>query len=113
MNGSTKREVSHDPRSKRKLPGSQSRKTSTSTEAKLPEIIKASSSTVKTDLEKLYSPNQGCAKFIKFHGNSENSKSKSSSETSSWASPDLSPGIETLFNAMNLYDDFKVIDHLH
>jgi hypothetical protein len=41
------------------------------------------------------------------HEDSENSKSKSSSKTSFWGSPDLSPEIEKLFNVMNLCDNSK------
>jgi hypothetical protein len=58
-------------------------------------------------LETLYSPNKGSPKVIKSHEDSENSKSKSSSKMSFWRSPDLSPGIKTLFNAMNLCDNSK------
>jgi hypothetical protein len=46
---------------------------------------------------------------IKSHEDSENSnnKSKSSSKMSFWSSPDLYPGIEKLFNSMNLCDNSK------
>jgi hypothetical protein len=64
---------------------------------------------IKAKLETLYSPNKGSPKVIKCHGDSENSisNSKSSSKMSFWASPDLSPGIEMLFNAMNLCETSK------
>jgi hypothetical protein len=91
MSSSTKREVSHDPREiklkqrrssrlNRKHPGSYSRKSYTPTEAKMPKIVKSSSSTEKSELETLYSPNKGSPKVIKSHEDSQNSKSKSSSE---------------------------------
>jgi hypothetical protein len=78
MSSSTKRDVSYDPREieprqsrssrlNRKYPGSHSRKYSTSTEAKLPKIVKSSSSTGKTKLQILYSPNKGSPKVIKSH----------------------------------------------
>jgi hypothetical protein len=63
MTSSTKREVSHDPREiegkhrrsssrlNRKHPGSHSRKSYTPTEAKMPKIVKSSSSTEKAKLE--------------------------------------------------------------
>jgi hypothetical protein len=62
MSSSTKREVSHDPREiepkhrrssrlNRKHPGSHSRKSNTPTEAKIPKIVKSSSSTEKAKLE--------------------------------------------------------------
>jgi hypothetical protein len=118
MSSSTRREVSHDPREtepkhrrssrlNRKHPGSHSRKSYTSMDTKMPEIVKSSSSTGKAKLETLYSPNKGSPKVIKSHEDSENSKSKnkSSSKISFWVSPDLSPGIENLFNAMNLYEN--------
>jgi hypothetical protein len=108
----SKREVSHDPRKtklrkrrssrfSRKHPISHFRKSSTSTEAKMPKKFKSSSSTEKAKLEVLYIPNKGSPKIIENHEDSENSnnKSKSSSKISFWASPDLSPGIEKLFNA--------------
>jgi hypothetical protein len=120
MSSSTKREVSHDPReiqprqkgssrSNRKHPSSHSRKYSTSTETKMPKIVKSSSSTEKAKLETLYSPYKVSPKVIKSHEDSENRdhKSKSSSKMSFWDSPDLSPGIEKLFDAMNLCDDSK------
>jgi hypothetical protein len=120
MSSSTKREASHDPREiqprqrrlsrlNKKHPASHSRKSSTSTEAKMPKIVKSSSSTEKDTLETLYSPNKGSPKVIKNHEDSENSnsKSKSSSKMSFWGSPDLSPGIERLFDAVNLCENSK------
>jgi hypothetical protein len=120
MSSSTKREVSHDPREiepkhrrssrlNKKHPGIHSRKSSTSTDAKMPKIVKSSSSTEKAKIETLSNPNKGSPKVIKCHEDSDNSnnKSKSSSKMSFWGAPDLSPGIEKLFNAMNLCDDFK------
>jgi hypothetical protein len=120
MSSSTKREVSHDRREiepkhrrssrlNRKHPGSHSRKSSTSKEAKIPKIVKSSSSTEKAKLATFYSPNKVSPKVIKSHEDCENSKSKnkSSSKMSFWGSPDLSPGIEKLFNAMNLCENSK------
>jgi hypothetical protein len=73
----------------------------------MPKIVKSSSSTEKAKLETLYSPNKGSRNVIKSHEDSENSNSKSSSKMSFWGSPDLSPGIEKLFNAMNLSENSK------
>jgi hypothetical protein len=92
MSSSTKREVSHDPRDikprqrrssrlNRKHPGSHSRKSSTSLEAKMHKIVKSSSSTEKAELETLYSPNKGNPKIIKSHEDSENSNNKSKSSS--------------------------------
>jgi hypothetical protein len=106
MSSSTKREVSDDQREikprqrssrlNRKHPSCHSRKSSTSTEAKFPKIVKSSSSTEKAKLETLYSPNKGTPKIIKRQEDIENSnnKSKSSSKMSFWGSPELSPVIE-------------------
>jgi hypothetical protein len=75
----------------------------------MPKIVKSSSSTEKAKLETLESPNKGSSKVIKSHEDSEtsNNKSKSSSKMSFWSSPDLSPGIEKLFYAMNLCENSK------
>jgi hypothetical protein len=120
MISSTKREVSHDPRDieprqkrssrlNRKHPDSHSRNSSTSKEAKMPKIVKSSSSTEKAKLEALYSPNKGSLKVIKSHEDSENSNNqrKSSSKMYFWGSTDLSHGIETLFHTMSLCDNSK------
>jgi hypothetical protein len=97
MSSSTKWEVSHVPREieskqrsssrlNRKYPGSHPRKSSTSTEVEMPNIVKSSSSTEKAKLETIYSPNKGGLKIIKSHEDNENSnnKSKSSSKISFW-----------------------------
>jgi hypothetical protein len=95
----------------RKHTGGHSRKSSTSMEAKMPKIVKSSSSTEKAKLETLYSTNKSFSKVIKSHEDSENcnNKSKSSSKMSFWGSPGLSPGIEKLFNAMNLCDNSNLL----
>jgi hypothetical protein len=73
----------------------------------LPKIVKSLSSAENHKLETLYSNNKGSPKVIKSHGDSENNKNQSSSKMSFWGSPDLSPGVERLFNAMNLCDNSK------
>jgi hypothetical protein len=77
----------------------------------MPKIVKSYSSTENSKLETLYSPNKGSPKVIKSHEDSENSniKIKLSSKMSFWSSPDLSPGIEKLFNVMILRDDSKLL----
>jgi hypothetical protein len=123
MSSSTKREVSHDPREieakhrrssrlNKKPLASHSRKCNTPAEAKMPKIVKSSSSTEKAKLETLYSLNKGSSKVIKCHEDSENciNKSKSSFKMFFWGSPDLSPGIETLFHAMNLCENSKSLN---
>jgi hypothetical protein len=93
----------------RKHPGSHSRKSSTSTEAKIPKIFKYSSSTENPKLETLYIPNTGSPRVIKSHEDSENSnnKSKSLSKMSFWGSPESSPGIEMVFNSMIIGENSK------
>jgi hypothetical protein len=81
----------------------------------MPKIVNSSSSTEKAMLETLYSPNKGRPKVIKSHEDSKssNNKSKSLSKMSFWGSPDLSPDIEKLFNAMNLCDNSKSLIYFH
>jgi hypothetical protein len=118
MSSPTEREVSHDPREleqrqrrssrlNRKYQGGHAKRSVSSKDSKMPKIVKSSSSTEKPKLETLHSPNQGNPAVIKSHEDSDNSKSKSSSKVSFWGSPDLSPGIESLFNAMDLSDNAK------
>jgi hypothetical protein len=116
MGSSTKMNVSQieakhrrSSRLNRKPPGSHSRKSYTSTEAKMPKIVNSSLSTEKATLETLYSPNKASPKVIKSHDDSKNSNSKSiaSSKISFWGSPDLSPGIEKLFNTINPCENSK------
>jgi hypothetical protein len=75
----------------------------------LSKIVKSPSSAEKAKLKTIYSPNKGSPKVIKSHEDSENSnsKSKSSSKMSFWGSPDVSPGIEKLLNAINLCENSK------
>jgi hypothetical protein len=66
----------------RKHSGSHSRKSSTSTEAKMPKIVKSPSSIENAKLETIYSPNKvGRPKFIKSHEGSENSNNESKSSS--------------------------------
>jgi hypothetical protein len=92
MSSSTKREVFNDPRKiktrqrrysrlNRKHTGSHSRKSSIPTEAKLPKLIKSYSSTEKSKLETLSSPNKGGPRVIKGHEDTENSNNKNKSSS--------------------------------
>jgi hypothetical protein len=83
MCSSTIREVSYDPRDiklrqrrssrlNRKHPDIRSRKSSTSSEAKMPKIVKSSSSTERARLKTLFIPKNGSPKVIKSHEDSEN-----------------------------------------
>jgi hypothetical protein len=73
----------------RNNPGSHSRKSSISTEAYLNEIVKSSSSIENSKLETIQRPNKDIPTVIKRHGDSDNSKSKSSSKMNFGGSPDL------------------------
>jgi hypothetical protein len=67
----------------------------------MPKIIMSSSSTEKPKLETLHSPTKRSPMVIKSHEDSDNSKSKSSYKVSFWGSPNLSPGIENTFTAID------------
>jgi hypothetical protein len=60
----------------RKHPHSHSKKSYTSTEAKMPKIVKSSSSTEKAKLKTLYSPNKGSPKIIESHEDIDNSNNE-------------------------------------
>ena len=112
MSLQTKREVSHDLREPEqrqqrlsrlnsKFQGGQFKKSDSPKDSKILMIIKSSSSTYKHRLEALHSPSKRSPKFVNSHEDSDSSKSTTSSKMSFWGSPDLSPGIENLFNAMD------------
>ena len=119
MSSQTRKEVSHDPRDiepsrqrrssrlNRKYQGGQSKKSDSSKDSKMPKIIKSSSSYEQPKLETLQSPIKRSPTVVKSHEESDNSKSKSSSKISFWGSPDLSPGIENIFAAIDLNDSSK------
>ena len=58
-----------------------------------------------TKLESLSNPNNERLTVIKSNEDSESNKTKLSSKI--WGSPDFSPGIERLFNAMELYEQIR------
>jgi hypothetical protein len=73
----------------------------------MPKIFKSSSSPERPKLETLYSPNKGSPAIINEHEDSNIIKGNPSSKMSIWGSLDLSPGIENLFNDMDLSDKSK------
>ena len=120
MSSPTKKKVFHDPREtetrqrrssrlNRKHQEAHSKISNTSRDPKMPRIIKSSSSIEKPKLETLHSSNKRISKAIKSHEDSDSSKSKSSSKTSFWGSPDLSSGIETILTAIDLNDDSRLL----
>jgi hypothetical protein len=88
----------------RKHQGLQSKNSNSSNDSKMPKIIKSSSYTEKTKFETLHNPIKRSPSVIKIHEDSDNNKSKSSSKVLFWVSPDMSPGIENLFCALDLND---------
>ena len=66
----------------------------------MPKIVKSASPTEKQKLDVLRSHKKDDTTVIKSHEDSHGSKSKTSSKTSFWGSPDISSGIEDLFEAM-------------
>ena len=75
----------------------------------MPKIVKSASPTEKKKLDILRSHKKDDPTVIKSHADSQSSKSKSSSKVSFWGSPDISSGIENLFEAMGLYNKSKII----
>ena len=118
MSSPIKTEVSHNTRGvekrqrsssrlNRKHQGVHAKRSVSSKDSQISKILKSSTSTGKPKLEALHSPNKGDPTIIKSHGDSDNSKSKSSSKVSFWGSPALSAGIEALFTALDLSDNSK------
>jgi hypothetical protein len=89
-------------------PGSrQSKRSISSKDIKMPKIIKSASSTEEQKLDILHNPNKDNPAVTKSHEDSHSNKSKPSPKASFWSSPDISSGIENLFEVMGLYDKSK------
>ena len=113
------REVDQGPRrstrTMMKQPGShltrpqerQTKRPVSSKDVKMPKIVKSPSSSQKQKLDILHSPKKNNPTVIKSHEDSHSIKSNSSSKKSFWGSPDISSGIENLFDAMGLYEKSK------
>jgi hypothetical protein len=84
----------------------QTKRPVTSKDVKMPKIVKSPSSFQKQKLDILHSPKKNNP-TIKSHEDSPSIKSNSSSKKSFWGSPDISSGIENLFDAMRLYEKPK------
>ena len=126
MSSSTKRGVTQNPRENdqglrrsarinrkppgghvRKPEGIQKKRTISNKDTKMPKIVKSASPTEKQKLDILRSHRNDDTTVIKSHEDSHGSKSKTSSKASFWGSPDISSGIEDLFEAMGLYNKSK------
>jgi hypothetical protein len=71
----------------------------------MPKIVKPSSSIKEHKLETLQISKKDSHNVIEIHEDSYKSKSKTSSKVPFWESPDLSSGVENLFEAMGLKDN--------
>jgi hypothetical protein len=73
------------------------------------KIIKSTSSIEKQKLDILPNPKKDNPKVTKSHEDSHSNNSKSSVKASFWDSPDISSGIEKLFEVMGLYNKSKTL----
>jgi hypothetical protein len=91
----------------RRLEGRQTKWPFASKDIKMPKVVKSPSTSKKKLLDILHSPKKSNPTFIKSHDDTHSSKNKSSSKKSFWGSPDISSGIDNLFNLMGLYEKSK------
>jgi hypothetical protein len=85
----------------------QTKRPVTSKDVQMPKIVNSPSSYQKQKLDILHSSKKTNPTVIKSHEDSHSIKSNSSSKKSFWGSPDISSGIENLFDAMGLYEKSK------
>jgi hypothetical protein len=104
------REVDQGPRrstrTMKKQPGSHPRRPQ-ERQTKRPKIVKSSPASQEQKLDILHNPKKKNPTFIKSHEDSPSIKSNLSSKKSFWGSPDISSGIENLFDVMGLYEKSK------
>jgi hypothetical protein len=99
-----KKQLGNHPRSPQER---QTKRPVTSKAVKMPKIVKSPSSSQKQKLDILHSPKKNNPTVIKSHEDSHSIKSNSSSKKSFWGSPDISSGIENLFDTMGLDEKSK------
>jgi hypothetical protein len=92
----------------RKTEGHQTRRSISSKDTKMPKIIKSASSIEKQKLDVLPNPKRANPTATKSHEDSHSNNSKASTKSSIWGSPDMSSGIEKLFEVMGLYNKSKI-----
>ena len=85
----------------------QTKRPVTSKDVKMPKIVKSSPALQEQGLDILHSPKKNNPTVTKSHEDGHSIKSNSSSKKSFWGSPDISSGIENLFDAMGLYEKSK------
>jgi hypothetical protein len=73
----------------------------------MPKIIKSASSIEEQKLDILPNPKKDNPMVTKSHEDSHSNKSKLSYKASFWGSPEISSGIEKLFEVMGLYNKSK------
>jgi hypothetical protein len=123
----TKREVTQNPRDSdqglrsartnkkqsgdhtRKTEGHQTKRSISYKDTKMPKVIKSASSIEKQRLDILPNPKKANPKVTKSHQDSHSNNSKASAKASFWGSPDISSGIEKLFEVMGLYNKSKTL----
>jgi hypothetical protein len=93
----------------RKTEDRQKKKSISSTDTKMPKIVKSTSSIEKQKLDILPNPKKDSPTNIKSHQDSHSNNSKASAKASFWRSPDMSSGIEKLFEVMGLYNKSKTL----
>jgi hypothetical protein len=113
------REVDQGPRrstrTMKKQPGShprrpqerQAKRPVTSKDVNMPKIVKSPPSSQEQKLDILHNSKKNNPTVIKSHEDITSIKSNLSSKKSFWGSPDISSGIENLFDAMGLYEKSK------
>jgi hypothetical protein len=128
MSSPTKREVTQNPRDSgqglrrsariskkqpgdhaRKPQGHQTKRSVSSQDTKMPNIIKSASSVEEQNLNILTNPKKVNTTVTESHEDSHSNNSKSSIKASFWGSPDISSGIEKLFEVMGLYGKSKTL----
>ena len=93
----------------RKPQGRQTKRSMSSKDTKMPKIIKSASSIEEQKLDILPNPKKVNPTVTKSHDDSHSNNSKSSVKASFWGSPDISSGIEKLFEVMGLYNKSKTL----
>jgi hypothetical protein len=91
----------------RKLQERQTKRPVTSKDVKMPKIVKSPPASQEQKLDTLHSPMKNNPTAIKSHEDCPSITSNLSYKKSFWGSPDISSGIENLFDAMGLYEKSK------
>jgi BRCT domain type II-containing protein len=93
----------------RKTESHQTKRYISSKDTNMPKIMKSASSIEKQRLDILPNPKKANPTVTKSHQDSHSNYSKASAKASFWGSPDISSGIENLFEVMGLYNKSKTL----